>query len=188
MNKAAIRHEATQHYCFCLEPGRFLFRLQTGAEPLKAVYLHSRDKHIPKVIDRKTPMECVASDGLRCYYEAELQFQVMCLRYYFEIVDEAGKSWFYYNDRLASAPPTDIERFFDCPQNLREEERFVTPEWAKNKVIYQVFPSRFATTEAGPDKIWYQSPISAIADLRGNLPGITERLTRSRVGFSGVAA
>ena len=44
MNKAAIWHEATQRYCFCLEPGRFLFRLQTGADPLRAVYLHTREK------------------------------------------------------------------------------------------------------------------------------------------------
>ena len=180
MNKAAIWHEATQRYCFCLEPGRFLFRLQTAAEPLKAVILHSRDKHIPLVIDRKTPMERVASDGVRDYYEAELQFEVMCLRYYFEIVDETGKSWFYYNDRLASAPPTDIERFFDCPQNLREEERFVTPAWAEHKVIYQIFPSRFASTEAVPDRIWYQAPISARADLRGSLRGILERLPHIR--------
>ena len=45
MNKAAVWHEATQRYCFCLEPGRFLFRLQTGADPLRAVYLHTREKH-----------------------------------------------------------------------------------------------------------------------------------------------
>ena len=47
MNKAAIWHEATQRYCFCLEPGRFLFRLQTGADPIRAVYLHTRDKYLP---------------------------------------------------------------------------------------------------------------------------------------------
>ncbi|MBR4291749.1 MAG: alpha amylase N-terminal ig-like domain-containing protein [Oscillospiraceae bacterium] len=35
MNHAAIRHEATQAYCFCLEPGRFLFRLQTGKDDLR---------------------------------------------------------------------------------------------------------------------------------------------------------
>lgn len=29
MNLAAIHHEATQEYCFCMEPGKFLFRLQT---------------------------------------------------------------------------------------------------------------------------------------------------------------
>lgn len=183
MNKAAIWHEATQRYCFCLEPGRFLFRLQTGADPIRAVYLHTRDKYLPlSVRDTrlKTPMVKAASDGLRDYYEAELSFNVVCLRYYFEIVDEAGTSWFYSNDRFTRNPPTDIERFFDCPQNLREEERFLAPAWARNKVLYQIFPSRFATTEAVPDKLWYQAPISARTDLRGNLPGITKNLEHIR--------
>ena len=138
MNKAAIWHEATSRYCFCLEPGRFLIRLQTGADRLKAVYLHSRDKYLPLTIRDtrlKTPMVKAASDGLRDYYEVELQFQVVCLRYYFEIVDEAGQSWFYSNDRFTRNPPTDIERYFDCPQNLREEELFITPSWANNRVI-----------------------------------------------------
>ena len=183
MNKAAIWHEATQRYCFCLEPGRFLFRLQTGADGLKAVILHSRDKYLPLTIKdtrAKTPMVKVASDGLRDYYEAELQFQVVCLRYYFEIVDEDGVSWFYSNDRFSRTPPTDIERYFDCPQNLREEEQFVTPHWAKNKAIYQVFPSRFATTEEIPNKVWYQAPIGHRAELKGNLAGITERLDHIR--------
>ena len=42
MNKAAIWHEATQRYCFCLEPGRFLFRRQTGAETLQLPELAGR--------------------------------------------------------------------------------------------------------------------------------------------------
>ena len=183
MNKAAIWHEATGRYCFCLSPGRFLFRLQTGADPLRAVILHTRDKYLPLSVRdtrRTTPMVKVSSDGLRDYYEAELEFHVVCLRYYFEIVDEAGISWFYSNDRFTRQAPTDIERFFDCPQNLREEERFVTPEWAKNKVIYQIFPSRFATTEDVPESVWYQAPISARAELRGNLAGITRRLEHIR--------
>ena len=120
MNKAAIWHEATQRYCFCLEPGRFLFRLQTGADRLKAVYLHTRDKYLPLTLRdtrQKLQMEKVCSDGLRDYYEAELCFSVVCLRYYFEVVDEGGESWFYSNDRFTRNPPTDIERFFDCPQN-----------------------------------------------------------------------
>ena len=183
MNKAAIWHEATSRYCFCLEPGRFLIRLQTGADRLRAVYLHTRDKYLPLTVRdtrKKTPMTKAASDGLRDYYEAELSFQVVCLRYYFEIVDETGESWFYSNDRFTRTPTTDIERFFDCPQNLREEERFVTPAWARNKVIYQIFPSRFATTEAVPDSIWYQAPIGHRAELKGNLAGITANLEHIR--------
>ena len=183
MNKAAIWHEATSRYCYCLEPGRFLFRLQTGADRLKAVYLHSRDKYLPLTVkDTRlvTPMRRVASDGLRDYYEAVLEFRVVCLRYYFEIVDETGESWFYSNDRFTRNPPTDIERFFDCPQTLREEERFAVPDWAANRVIYQIFPSRFATTEPVPDKVWYQTPMGRATDLKGNLPGITEKLDHIR--------
>ena len=37
MNYAAIWHEATQRYCYCLEPGRFLFRLQTAKDDIKSV-------------------------------------------------------------------------------------------------------------------------------------------------------
>ena len=44
MNLAAIHHEATQEYCFCMEPGKFLFRLQTGKNDLYSVTLHTRDK------------------------------------------------------------------------------------------------------------------------------------------------
>ena len=45
MNYAAIWHEATQRYCYCLEPGRFLFRLQTAKDDIKSVTLHALDKY-----------------------------------------------------------------------------------------------------------------------------------------------
>ena len=64
MNKAAIWHEATQRYCFCLEPGRFRFRLQTGADRLRAVYLHTRDKYLPLTLRdtrKKLQMEKISS-------------------------------------------------------------------------------------------------------------------------------
>ena len=141
MNKAAIFHEATQRYCFCLEPGRFLFRLQTGADRLKAVYLHTRDKYLPLTLRdtrQKIQMEKVCSDGLRDYYEAKLCFSVVCLRYYFEIVDKGGESWFYSNDRFTRNPPTDIERFFDCMVFLQTWIR-VKEDWRNRAQLVQNF-------------------------------------------------
>lgn len=182
MNKSAVWHEATGRFCCCLEPGRFLFRLQTAAEELR-IFLHTRDKYLPlKIKDTRktTQMHLAACDGLRNYYEAELECSVICLRYYFEIVDETGESWFYSNDRFTRTAPTDIERFFDLPQNLREEERFAVPAWAANKVIYQIFPSRFASSREIPEKVWYQAPIGPRADLHGDLPGIISRLEHIR--------
>ena len=179
MNYAAIWHEATQRFCYCMEPGRFLFRLQTAKDDLKQVILHSRDKYLPlKIKDTRkaTPMVKVANDGLRDYYEAELEFQVVCLRYCFELEDQSGNRVFFSNSGFTSSIPEDKERLFDCPQTLREEERFQVPGWAKNKVIYQIFPSRFATGKHISDKVWYQSPIGPKTDLKGDLRGIIQRL------------
>lgn len=179
MNLAAIRHEATQEYCFCLKPGKFLFRLQTGKNDLRSVTLHSRDKYLPlKIKDTRqaTPMNRISSDGLRDYYEAELEFQVVCLRYCFELEDHTGQRVFFSNCGFTDSIPEDTERLFDCPQTLREEERFCVPAWAANKVIYQVFPSRFATHKVVADSVWYQAPIGPKADLGGSLKGIISRL------------
>ena len=179
MNLAAIRHEATQEYCFCMEPGKFLFRLQTGKNDLCSVTLHTRDKYIPlKIKDtrRTTPMKWVASDGLRDYYEAELEFQVVCLRYCFELEDHAGHRVYFSNCGFTDSIPEDIERFFDCPQTLREEECFRVPSWAANKVIYQIFPSRFAASRAVEESVWYQAPIDSKADLGGSLRGVISHL------------
>ena len=77
----------------------------------------------------------------------------------------------FYEERITS-----IDRMFDCPQNLREEEIFELPAWAKNKVVYQIFPSRFATDKDVPEEVWYQAPIGHQADLKGSLRGIINRL------------
>ena len=69
-----------------------------------------------------------------------------------------------------------MERLFDCPQTLREEECFRVPQWAANKVVYQIFPSRFATHKPVKDSVWYQAPIGPRANLEGSLRGIIQRL------------
>ena len=123
MNYAAIWHEATSRFCFCLEPGKFLFRLQTGKNDISRVTLHTLDKYIPLKWEdtRKAfPMAKAASDGLRDYYEATLEFRVVCLRYCFELEDFDGNRVFYSNSGFTKEMPQDIERLFDCPQTLRE--------------------------------------------------------------------
>lgn len=179
MNRGAIAHMPDSRYCYCLSPGRFLFRLQTGRDDLVEVTLHYRDKYIPvRFIDTRAsvPMRRVAQDGSHDYYEAELTIDVVCLRYFFELTGKDGTHLYYSNCRFWHTAPEDNDRMFDCPQNLREAERFEVPRWANNQVIYQVFPARFATTECVSDKRWYQTPIRATTDLKGNLAGIREKL------------
>lgn len=179
MQLGAIAHMPDSRYCFCIEPGRFLFRIQVGKGDFSSVRLHYQDKYIPlKYMDTRASvmMRRVAWDGFHDYFEVELSCDVVCLRYYFELEDAAGQKVYYSNCRLLQAPPEDIDRMFDLPQNLREVERFVVPQWAKNQIVYQVFPSRFASSKAVPEEVWYQSPIRGDAQLQGDLKGISQRL------------
>lgn len=179
MEYAAIRHFADKNYCFALEKGRFLIRLEVKKGDAARVVLHTQDKYLPlRLADtrRAYPMRPAHSDRYRDYYEAEVEIDVICLRYFFEIEDRAGAVVYYSNHAFYGQPVTDIDRMYDCPQTLREEERFALPGWAKNKVVYQIFPSRFATDRDVPEELWYQAPISHHADLKGSLRGVIRRL------------
>ncbi len=121
-------------------------------------------------------MILACSDNYIDYYESFVTMDVVCLRYFFEIEDTAGNKIFYGNHSFYDSCITDIEKMYDCPQNLREEELFALPLWAENKVLYQIFPSRFATEKQVSDEIWYQAPIDHSADLKGSIRGIIDHL------------
>ena len=176
---AAISHDATARDCFCLEPDRFVFRLRCAKGDIASVVLHHQDKYLPlKIQDTRgeLPMELSASDASLDYWQAELRFHLVCLRYWFEITDTQGNKVFYSNHHFSEAPVVDLDDMFDCPQNLREEERFVTPNWAENKVVYQVFPSRFASSRSVPEEVWYKAPVTHWDELHGDLKGVTAHL------------
>ena len=180
---AAISHDATVRDCFCLEPGRFGFRLRCARGDIARVVLHHQDKYLPlSVLDTRgeTPMTIFASDNTLDYWAAELAFHVVCLRYWFEITDTAGNTVFYSNHQFSSRPFTDTDDMFDCPQNMREEERFVTPAWAENRVLYQIFPSRFASSREVPEQQWYKSPVTPQDNLHGDLRGLIQHLDHIR--------
>lgn len=179
MNYAAISHYSTSRDCFCLTPGRFVIRLRTAKQDIASVTLHYQDKYLPlSILDtrKELPMGRFCADNTLDYWQAELEFQVVCLRYWFEITDFDGNTVYYSNYQLWDKPLTDTDDMFDCPQNLREEERFITPEWAKNKIIYQIFPSRFASSQPVPGEVWYKAPISAQDNLHGDLKGILAQI------------
>lgn len=179
MEYSSIVHFANKNYCFALTPGKFVFRLEAKRKDLQKVIIHTQDKYIKlHVLDThsETPMKLVGSDKYKDYFEVILDIDVICLRYYFELIDFDGNTTFFSNHIFYDTPVEDVECMFDCPQNLREEEIFVVPEWAKNKVVYQIFPSRFATDANVSDEEWYKEPISYKDNLHGNIRGIINHL------------
>lgn len=179
MQLSAISHHSTARDCYALGKGQFLIRLRTGKGDIQSVTIHYQDKYLPLSIQdtrRTAPMQRIASDHTLDYWEVVLSCDVVCLRYWFEIQDNSGRVMFYSNYRFSEEEFSDIDDMFNLPQNLREEEQFLVPQWAKNKIVYQVFPSRFAASQPVPDAQWYKAPISFRDNLHGDLRGIINHL------------
>ena len=178
MEYAAIVHFADNRYCFALEPDRFLIRIRVKKGDMRRVILHTQDKYLPlKRLDTRAavPMVLAARDRVSDYYEAEIELHMVCLRYWFELEGADGTRAYYGNYQFTREPPTDIERMFDCPQNLREEERLIVPAWAADKVVYQIFSASFAPTGPVDPKRWY-GPLDHRVNPGGTLRGIIDHL------------
>ena len=179
MEYSAIFHDMDKRFSYAVDKDLFVIRVQVKKDDMKEVILHYEDKYIPveRKDTRKTvPMKKVAVSQFHDYYEAQIKMHLICLRYFFEFTDTQGEKVYYGNYEFDKECITNRDRMFDCPQNLREEEMFEVPEWAANKVVYQIFPSRFAATEPVDKELWYKAPITPMDDLHGNLRGIIEHL------------
>ena len=179
MEYSAIFHDMDKRFCYAIDKDLFVIRVQVKKDDMKEVILHYEDKYIPmesKDTRMTLPMKKVATSQFHDYYEAQLRMNLICLRYFFEFTDMQGEKVYYGNYEFDKECITNRDRMFDCPQNLREEEMFEVPQWAANKVVYQIFPSRFATTQPVDKELWYKAPITPMDDLHGNLRGIIEHL------------
>jgi len=179
MEYSAIYHDMDKRFCYAIDKDLFVIRVQVKKDDMKEIFLHCEDKYIPMECKdtRKTIlMKKIATSQFHDYYEAQLQMHLICLRYYFEFTDTQGEKIYYGNYEFYKECITNRDRMFDCPQNLREEEMFEVPDWAANKVVYQIFPARFAASQQVDKEQWYKAPISSMDDLHGDLRGIIEHL------------
>ena len=179
MEYSAILHDMDKRFCYAIDKGLFVIRIQVKKDDIKEIILHYVDKYISIELKdtRKTvPMKKIASSQFHDYYEAQIRMDMICLRYFFEFTDMHGEKAYYGNYEFSKECITNIDRMFDCPQNLREEEMFEVPEWAANKVVYQIFPSRYAASQPVDKELWYKAPITFTDNLHGDLRGIIDHV------------
>lgn len=179
MEKAAIIHNPDNYFFYSTGKDTFTVKLMVKAGDAAGVTVHYRDKYIPlEKLDTRgqAPMKRVADDGIHDYFETEINVNMLCIRYYFEIQDTKGETLYYGNYSFSETEPDCIEEMFDCPQLSREEESYEAPDWAKGKVVYQIFVDRFATDKDVTEGEWYRQDLNHRESLRGNLKGITLKL------------
>ena len=84
------------------------------------------------------PMSLLRQEGLYAIYRGEFSFDAPGLFFYYFRIYKADSSFRLFKQEH----DTNIEDG-DCWQISCTPEDFITPDWAKGAVIYQIFPDRF---------------------------------------------
>lgn len=145
MNRSAILHIPMSQFSYGVDEKHITIRIRTGKNDIKKCKLNYGDRAC-----RKTPvdftcveMEIVLSDNDFDYYEVNLSDPYKRLCYYFEL-DDGFEKKYYYGDFFSDKLVDDRSEYYQLPFNHRAD--IVTPpQWAKEAIIYNIFPDSFAT-------------------------------------------
>ncbi|MEM7802956.1 MAG: glycoside hydrolase family 13 protein, partial [Chloroflexota bacterium] len=152
-----------------LPDGRVELRLHTEPSIVSALLIFNDGT--PQRLD----MTLAAEDSRFKYWEATFLPKASTILYSFAFGLEDGKGYYYGGRGLTHA----IETRFEL--DLEKKKPFVTPDWAKGAVIYQIFPERFHNSDPALNPgspyfaAWGTKPKSTMF-MGGDLPGITDKI------------
>ncbi len=188
MKREAILHIPMSNYAHGLDENHVVFRLRAARGDLRHCRLYYGDRActITPVIFQSVPMDLVAQDQLFDYFEVVLNSPYTRICYYFEISDDK-ESLLYYSDLFHEQTVIDRSEYYQLPFNRREDIADV-PEWAKDAVIYNIFPDSFATSRrwiSGKETKTEYRGMTVSGKLGGTIRGITENIDYiEKLGFN----
>ncbi len=190
MNRSAVLHIPMSEYAYGVDEEHVTFRLRCGRDDLKHCFLYFGDRACRQtpVIFTKQEMEVAASDAYFDYYEVTLEHPYKRINYYFELIAEEERV-LYYGDCFMDGCVDDRSEYYQFPFNHRAD-LVKPPGWAKDAIIYNIFPDSFAT---GREYISLESMEKEKdgeifrGKLGGTIKGITENVDYIKgLGFNAI--
>ena len=169
MNPSTIFHRPLSEYAFALDDVHYVFRLRTGKGEALSCKFYYADRAImtPELEFFCVPMEKFRTDQYFDWYEIRLETSFARIAYYFELSDGVETLCYYGDCYELTGQPIRAD-YFQFPFNHRAD-RLTIPEWAKDAMVYNIFPDSFADGKrmlSGNSK----------AGLGGTIKGITKNL------------
>ena len=160
MDKSAILHIPMSKYAYGVDEDTITIRLRTAHGDIQKCILYYGDRscRVTPVIFTTVEMERVIECERYDYFEATLEKVYKRLDYYFELND-GTETCLYYGDCFCKEPVDDRSEYFQFPFNHRADI-VSPPDWAKDAVVYNIFPDSFATSAR---YISGQSTVSVVA-------------------------
>ncbi len=190
MERSAVLHIPMSEYAFGMAENKVVIRLRTKAKDLTGVKLYFGDRAAMEnpVPFTSMPMELAHRTKYYDYYEAVLIDSYKRICYAFEL--QANEEIvYYYGDTFSEELSEDRADYFQLPFNHRAD--IVTPpQWAKDTIIYNIFPDSFATSkeyisEKGLELTHKGETTKSM--LGGTIKGITENVDYlKKLGVNGI--
>lgn len=160
-----IIHNANLAHAYPLDLETLVITLQAGKGDLVRCYLFYGDHWERNKPLKKAKMEKVASDDLFDYFRIKVKAPSRRMYYVFLVDDCQEKLWFSEKGLTREKPKVgELELpYFKIP-NIRKNDIFSVPEWARGAVVYQIFPDRFyngdKTNDPPNTKEWGKLPVT----------------------------
>lgn len=184
MKKEAVLHVPLSQFAYAYDERTIVLRLRAAKGDLKSckVFYGDRVDPKPQIETFEKEMVCAAKDDLYDYFETVIHDRYSRLCYYFLLWDGKQEQYYYERDFSRDIPENRTE-FFQFPY-IRREDMFHIPSWAKDMVMYHIFPDSFATgyrimeKQPNEQKIEIKNGEKAISGNRlgGTLSGIKANL------------
>lgn len=145
MQLQAVLHIPLSSYAFAASETSLVIRLRTAKGDVQRCSLYYGDRVCEKdpIETTKIKMKKIASDQLFDYYEAVIEDDYTRVCYYFGLEDEKEQI-FYSGYGFSQEITCQRTQYFQFPY-IRREDIPKLPDWAKEMVMYHIFPDSFAT-------------------------------------------
>lgn len=177
MQLQAVQHIPLSNYAFAIDEHTLIIRLRTAKADVTACTLYYGDRvcvHDPIEVT-ETPMQKISADDLFDYFEAEVSTEFTRICYYFALSD-GTEQVFYSGYGFSPRMECSRTRYFQFPY-IRREDIPSIPGWAKEMVMYHIFPDSFANGKeqlAEKKSVVEENGIQYTNERGGTLKGILE--------------
>lgn len=145
MQLQAVLHIPLSSFAYAVDEHTLNIRLRTAKNDIEKCILYYGDRVcVNDPIDvTEIEMEKIASSELFDYYEAVISDKYTRVCYYFKLKDKEEKI-FYSEYGFSNEMSCSRTQYFQFPY-IRREDIPDIPSWAKEMVMYHIFPDSFAS-------------------------------------------
>jgi len=182
MLREAVCHKPWGAFAYLLDPQNLSLTLRAKKGDLKSCHLVYGDPWEPKEPLKKSEMRKIAVSDLFDFFRIVIEIpSYRRFRYMFLLSDGSEQLWYTEAGFSSRMPePKDLGIPFFEFLYIRENDVFITPDWARRAIFYQIFPDSFCNGDKASDPPgvmkWGRPSLTHETFYGGDLKGITDKL------------